>query len=245
MSRKDKICIVGPAVQTNYIGGVATHIKNMKSLSCFSDAVVLDPGSVNSTCHKGTISVVKSIFEMCRIIKRENFRHIFLNSSIYPSAIIKLFLILCVLPINKRTNIRVFFHGGRFDCLSPLKASVFRKLFCFALKKVRSFHFLSSVQLEGFRSSFRGILPVFMQIMPLLTIFGEKNIDVAHDSLELLFRKNCVRAKGVDEDFPHSGDPGRRSEVRLQSPGHGSDLQDSIRGTGDFEPGTIRFLGLR
>ena len=61
MSKCQRVCIIGPAVDTDYIGGIATHVKNLKSLSCFSDAVVLDPGSLHSSSKIAFLQIIKNI----------------------------------------------------------------------------------------------------------------------------------------------------------------------------------------
>jgi len=244
MSDPSRICIIGPSTDAFYMGGVATHIRNLKSLSCFRDAEILDPGSINSNCRENTFSILKALFTMGRRVQRKGYKYLLVNSSIYPASFLKLLLMLTALPAGNQPVTHVFFHGGRFSFLSPLTASFLKRFFRTALGKVQVFHFLSSEQMEGFLRLFPGCHASIYANYATADDTWEKNCKDERNCLKLLFVGRIVRKKGVYELLSAFETLLAKNEkIQLTIAGDGPDLPELINRSKSFQPGLVHFPG--
>jgi glycosyltransferase involved in cell wall biosynthesis len=244
MSDSKRVCIIGPSTGTKYVGGVATHIKNLISLPCLRNAVILDPGSVNSNCRKSFFSIITSIFKMGIIFRRDNFDCVLINSSIYATSFLKLLLLLAVLPSGNNQMIHVFFHGGRFTFLNNYLVSLVKVFFGAALRKVYNFNFLSREQMSGFKKLFPFYPAKMYANYSTSDEILEKKFCNEHEPLHLLFVGRIVREKGVYEllsvvDILLANNV----QIRLTIAGDGPDLPELIKQSDVFPPGIVRFLG--
>jgi glycosyltransferase involved in cell wall biosynthesis len=243
MSKAPRVCIIGPAVDTNYIGGVATHIKNLKSLLCFCEAVVLDPGSLNSNSKTDFLQIAKNIIAMRTKINTGNFSHVLVNTSIYTSAFIKLLVILAFIPVQDR-EIHVFFHGGRF----PIFSNTFCKIINFLTRpfmgKVKKFHFLSRIQLDGFHKLFADCeTALYANYSTADDIWQKSGISDAK-SLKLIFVGRLVKEKGIFELFAAiEKASAEKKDVKLTIAGDGPELSELIKLSEKLPPDTIHFTG--
>ncbi|WP_143077876.1 glycosyltransferase family 4 protein [Desulfomicrobium norvegicum] len=239
-----RFCIIGPSPSVKYLGGVATHIKNLKSLSCFQYADIIDIGSANSNFKKGYFEILYSLFSLFNRVRIQKYKHILVNSSIYPSSLLKLLIMLSVLPGNKHTVVDVFFHGGRFSFLNSNTAFLLRIFFRFALLKVRYFYFLSNVQRDGFMFFFPGYPSrLYANYATSDDIWSSKRHE-KEGCLQLLFVGRVVREKGVYELVSAVKELIEgHVKVRLTIVGDGPDLSGLIKFAGEFNSESIRFLG--
>jgi glycosyltransferase involved in cell wall biosynthesis len=243
-SGENSICIIGPSPNAPYKGGVATHIRNLQSLSCFRDAEILDPGSVNSNCRENTFSILKAIFTTGRRVQRKGYKCLLVNSSIYPGSFLKLMLMLTAIPAGKQPVIHVFFHGGRFTFLNPITAWFLKRLFRTALGKVRVFHFLSSEQREGYLRLFPECSARTYANYSTADETWEKYFDGKRDFLQLLFVGRIVAEKGIHELFSAFETLLAKNEkIQLSIAGDGPDLPELIKHSKSYQPGLVRFLG--
>ena len=243
MSKTPKVCIIGPAVDTNYIGGVATHIRNLKSLLCFHDAVVLDPGSLNSNSKTDFLLIAKNVIAMRKKINTGNFSHVLVNTSIYTSAFIKLLIILAFIPAQER-EIHVFFHGGRFPVFNNLFCKIINLLARPFMAKVKKFHFLSRVQLDGFHKLFAdGETALYANYSTADTIWRKSGVSDTH-SLKLLFVGRLVKEKGLFELLAAIEQlSAEKKNVRLTIAGDGPELPNLIKLSEKLPSGTVHFTG--
>jgi glycosyltransferase involved in cell wall biosynthesis len=243
MSKSPKVCIIGPAVDTNYIGGVATHIRNLKTLLCFRDAVVLDPGSLNSNAKTDFFMIAKNVIAMRNKIITGNFSHVLVNTSIYTSAFIKLLVILAIIPAKDR-EIHVFFHGGRFPVFNNTFCKIINLLCRPIMAKVKKFHFLSTVQLDGFHKLFADCeTALYANYSTADTIWQKSAISDAN-SLKLLFVGRLVKEKGIFELLAAIEKvSAEKKNVKLTIAGDGPELPDLIKLSEKLPPDTIHFTG--
>lgn len=239
-----KVCIVGPSVDTKYIGGVATHVKNLKSLPCLLDATVIDPGSVHSNVNKGILNVLMNIIALGKKIRTGGYTHVLINASIEFSPFIKLLLILAVVPSIKGMAIHVFSHGGRFPSLRPTLSKIVNIMTRLLLKKVNCFHFLSRVQLTGFNGLFSPYpVALYSNYSNSDSTLGttEKHI---RNHIELLFVGRIVRQKGVFELLSaFEKIVSLKHMVRLTFVGDGPDLDDLRNRSTSFPKDIVSFKG--
>jgi glycosyltransferase involved in cell wall biosynthesis len=239
-----RICIIGPSVDTDYLGGVATHIRNLKSLSCFQDAVVIDPGSVNSNFKTGRFRIAKAIAGLPKTVLCGGYSHVFINTSIYSSSFIKLLVILAFLPSKKDLEIHVFFHGGKFQSFPPIRTVILKHIFHSPLKKTTAFHFLSSVQLAGFKKIFGNYEADLYANYSMTDQIWDKKHDPSDHILRLLFVGRVVREKGVFELLRAIENIIKgESKIKLSVVGDGSDLQDLIEQSKTLPHDLVTFTG--
>ncbi|MBV5327335.1 MAG: glycosyltransferase family 4 protein [Chlorobium sp.] len=244
MSEQSRVCIIGPSVDINYIGGVATHVRNLKTLSCFRDAVVLDPGSAHSNSKVAFFQIIKNIAVLRATIIDGCFTKILLNTSIYPSAFMKLLLILVFLPSNGPRRIHVFFHGGRFPLLNSMTSSMVNFLCRPVMWKVAKFHFLSRVQLEGFTRIFPQLNAGLYANYSTSNDILKKNHDLDDTALRLLFVGRVVREKGVFELMAALEEILRDyKDIHLTIAGDGPELAELVKLNERLPPGIVHFMG--
>lgn len=244
MFNEPRVCIVGPSVDTNYFGGVATHIKNLRSLSCFRDAVVIDPGSRNSNLKKNILNIIKNIIELRSNVIIGKFSHVLVNTSIYPSALIKLFMILAFLPAREGMEIYVFFHGGRFQSLNPIFKNILKLLLFPLMAKVKKLLFLSRVQMEGFCNLFSNCQAGLYANYSTTDEIMEKKLEPVDNILKMLFVGRVVKEKGVYEMLSAVEKIAlERGSVRLIIVGDGPDLAELINMNKKIPKNTVNFMG--
>lgn len=244
MSNPLKVCIIGPSADSSYLGGVATHIRNLKSLSCFTDAVVIDLGSVHSNVRVGIFKIAKSIAGLRKKILAGAFSHVLVNASIYPTSLLKLLGILASLPHREEIEIHVFFHGGRFTYLNPKIASVLNRVLRPLLMKAKKFHFLSRVQMDGFRKLFDGYENwLFANYSPADEIC-ENSRALTDDGLKLLFVGRVVKEKGVFELVSAIEEISKdEPSIKLTVVGDGPALADLAKRSETLPAGLFHFMG--
>jgi glycosyltransferase involved in cell wall biosynthesis len=244
MTELPKICIIGPSVNTDAMGGVATHIGNLKSLECLYDAAVIDPGSVNSNLRTSRFRIAKAIVGLRKTILRGDYSHVFVNTSIYPSSFIKLLGILAFLPSKKDVAIHVFFHGGRFQAFGPVLAALFKLCGSHLMLKARKCHFLSVVQMEGFRMLFHDSEADLYSNYSVTDEIWQKKRELLVDGLNLLFVGRVVREKGIFELLSAIEKISKEEEnIRLTIAGDGPDLPGLIERTKMFPRDLVHFTG--
>jgi len=243
MSKTPKVCIIGPAIDTDYIGGVATHIRNLKSLLCFRDAVVLDPGSLNSNSKTDFLLIAKNVIAMRNKINTGNFSHVLVNTSIYASAFIKLLVILAFIPAQER-EIHVFFHGGRFPVFNNIFCKTIHLICHPFMAKVKTFHFLSNIQLDGFHKLFADYeTALYANYSTADTIWQKSGVPDAN-SLKLLFVGRLVKEKGIFELLTAIEQlSSKKKNVRLTIAGDGAELSNLIKLSEKLPPNTLHFTG--
>jgi len=244
MSKCTKICIVGPDPESKYLGGVATHVKNLISLQNFKGATVFDTGSFNSNIKTKFWSILKNIFQLRKKIVSTKYRHVLINTSIGFSSFLKLVLILFLLPADEGMNFHVFFHGGRFKPLNSIYRKIFRVFLSPILKKALKFHFLSQVQMEGFREIFGfDNLSLYANYSPSNSILHNEKI-TAGGPLDLLFVGRVVREKGVFQALSAvERIISLKYEVRITYVGHGRDLEELRQRSAALPSGVVCFKG--
>lgn len=243
MSKMTKACIVGPAIDVNYIGGVATHIRNLKSLSCFKDAAVLDPGSFNSNSKTNFFKITRNIIAFRKTINDGNYSHILINSSIYKSAFIKLLIILAVVP-NKDRVIHVFFHGGRFAVTNYIVSKILNFVCRPLIRKVKTFHFLSTIQLNGFKHIFSDSPTALYANYATADDIWQKMDESDPTKLKLLFVGRLVKEKGVFELFAAIKKlSANNKNIELTIAGDGPELADLVKLSKRLPDNTVHFAG--
>ncbi|RNC70383.1 MAG: glycosyltransferase [Desulfuromonadales bacterium] len=244
MTFRKRICIIGPSPDSPYQGGVATHIRTLKALACFREAEVFDPGSVHSNRKAGVTSIFRSLTRLKRRIRAGNFTHVLINTSIYPSSIIKLLLILTYLSNENRPELHVFYHGGRFQSLPSWFSALLYTLCSPLLRNVRKHHFLSRVQQEGFEKIFTGCnVSLFANYSQGDDIWPRAAVS-SSAPLKLLFVGRIVREKGIFEAFA-AFDGVRRAtgEVEMTVAGDGPAFSELADRSGAIVDGSLRLLG--
>ncbi|ABB31733.1 glycosyltransferase [Geobacter metallireducens GS-15] len=244
MEPDKKVCIIGPSPDSPYQGGVATHISTLKTLACFKDAEVIDPGSIHSNNKTGIVSIFRSLTGLKQRILLGRFTHVFVNTSIYTGSIIKLLLILAILPNADNTKIHVFYHGGRFQSL-PAWLSVLLSTLCLRLMhKVRMHHFLSKIQQEGFVPVCKGCSVGLFANYAQGDDIWLRHLKSQNAPLKLLFVGRLVKEKGIFEALEafnrlHGAD----GQVELTVAGDGPAYPELSTMCKYISDGALRFLG--
>lgn len=224
MQTSVKVLVIGPQQQIS--GGVATHIRNLQQLNAFENAVFYDPGSIHSQQNQAWYLIIYRLWQLRKIVKKESFAKIFINSSIFPFAFLKLLLTLFLLPKKPAGNIHVFFHGGRFDNSKLYSRSWLILLQRRLISVASRYHFLSPIQQQQFSQRFpQPDTAIYYNYSPDDQVVA-KDVNT-HNELRLLFVGRVIAAKGIFEllraleILTQAGD----YPLRLQIVGEGEDLE--------------------
>ncbi len=219
--KQSRTLIVGPDPKRGYLGGVASHMGVMAALDVFRHASIYDPGSMDTAIRNLFTPKTIAVFVNCLLVgKARHHSHVFINTSIYPAAFIKLLIVLLSLKKTKNKKIRIFFHGGAFATMPFLKNHSMGWLVSQILKKADSIHFLSNEQGQGFELFFPEIpWELFCNYLPHNRIVLRKNTE----RTTLLFVGRIVREKGVFEILKAVDHLGM-SNIELVFAGEGPDL---------------------
>lgn len=239
------ICIIGPSVNTNYIGGVATHIKNLKSLSCFQDAEVVDIGSIHCNKRTNLYQIIRNLIKFRRRIAGSEYSRVLVNTSIYLTSFVKLLLIIALLPKKEGMQVHVFFHGGRFPSTNHIGTKITNSLISPILQKVTKFHFLSEVQKQDFQMVFeKGQTGLYANYATTNEVSVRHNTDQTN-ALRLLFVGRIVREKGIFELLSAIEIlcAENAKNIKLTFVGKGDDLQLLIEQSKKLPHGTVVFTG--
>lgn len=189
------ILIVGPEPRKGIFGGVVQHMRFLQSLNALRGAEIFDPGSIHGRLGLSTAIVIKNCFELRRKLSSGHFRQIWINSSIYQPAFLKLLLILFVIRKAPEIKIRVFFHGGRFEEIRFLQNNFLQSNVARALSTIDSLHFLSKEQGEGFTEHFPSLQwHQFNNYVPDISPVDKVK---DRDKTVFMFVGRIVRTKGV------------------------------------------------
>jgi glycosyltransferase involved in cell wall biosynthesis len=123
----------------------------MKTLDATSNAIYHDPGSSSGRYDIRAVASALACLKLGNIAIRKNLSQVWINSSIYDTAVTKLMLLLFSLRKFKEPMVRVFFHGGRFSKLRWLHGKFMRGLVSHCFGRADIFHFLSKEQAEDFQ----------------------------------------------------------------------------------------------
>jgi glycosyltransferase involved in cell wall biosynthesis len=146
--------IIGP--EDSLLGGVSTHMRVLKKLGCFRDALFIDPGSLKNS---SGCKVMVFIFGFSKLFSCLSLgTKVLINVSIYPGSLAKLWLILALCAFKRVRTVDIFFHGGRISEVN--RSGVGRamllmlKLVC---RRINTARFLSRVQLNEFNALFSSV----------------------------------------------------------------------------------------
>ncbi|MBW1923275.1 MAG: glycosyltransferase family 4 protein [Deltaproteobacteria bacterium] len=123
----------------------------LKALNATRGASFFDPGSSNGRHDLLAVSSAVRCARLGSLARKKNVTQVWINSSIYDTAIVKLGILLFSLRKYRAPLVRVFFHGGRFDRLKWLRYGLMKRFVLKALERADVFHFLSREQGEGFQ----------------------------------------------------------------------------------------------
>lgn len=149
-----KALIIGPDPKDEYLGGVATHVRTISQLSIFKNATVLDIGTLSSLNLKRALLMIKNLIIFRSFVNNGHYTHIFFNTSIFSTSLLKLLILLTLIYDNKNIVKYVFFHGGDFHAVKLFSYNLPHKLSLSLFKKVSSFFFLTEEQQSGFKTLF-------------------------------------------------------------------------------------------
>ena len=150
------VLVVGPIPYANPMGGVSRHVEVLSRLEVLRHATFVDPGSTDGKMSWGLLGAFWGAIGLWSVARKVGAEQVWINTSIYPLAFLKLLLLLVGMRFAPACAVRVFFHGGRFETIPYLKISVVRLLSQVVLGRVSSFHFLSREQGRGFSMAFPG-----------------------------------------------------------------------------------------
>jgi glycosyltransferase involved in cell wall biosynthesis len=189
------LLLVGPDPDKSALGGVAKHMKILQSLETLKNAKLFDPGSLQGKPRVAAVDIIFNCLRMKRQIEERSYSQVWINTSIYPFAFIKLLIMMVVLRKTTHSKKRIFFHGGRFEDLRFLKSNLIRMCVKTVLRKAYSFHFLSEDQGKGFASFFPMLTwHPFRNYMPPS---GALPTQQETGTLVFLFVGRMVRTKGI------------------------------------------------
>ncbi|MBB5348073.1 glycosyltransferase family 4 protein [Desulfoprunum benzoelyticum] len=244
MIKEIKVCVIGPSVDTNYIGGVATHVKNLKSLSCLKNSVIYDVGSAHCNNKANVFQIINNIYRLRRKINKGQYNYVFVNTSIYLTSFIKLLLLLVFFPKREGLQIHVFFHGGRFALLNSFFAKKLNTFIHPLLKKANVFHFLSKVQLDGFCRLFTSSEVRLFANYSTTDEILVSNRNNTESVLNLLFVGRVAREKGIFELVSAVEKiSAEKDNIRLTVVGDGPDLPELIFWNQKLPHGIVCFNG--
>jgi glycosyltransferase involved in cell wall biosynthesis len=243
LQQQQSLLIVGPDPGQNALGGVARHIQILRSLDALKNAMLFDPGSIQGKPGIAAAGILVNFLRLKRQITKRRYSQVWINTSIYPLAFLKLLVMLAVLRKTTPTIKRVFFHGGRFEELRFLRAPLIRLIAETILKEVYTFHFLSEDQGKGFGSLF-----------PKLNSQPFRNYLPQNESLPqhpdggtkiFLFVGRMVRTKGIFDilsaaDFLRKAD---LNKIQFWFVGDGEDLTALESAAASHPSAATRILG--
>jgi len=190
------LLLVGPSPYFKKIGGVARHMQVLSNLALSQGATYFDPGSTNGKMTWGVIGAFLGAFGVWKVARRIGARQVWINTSIYPFAFLKLLIILTGMRLASEIKVRVFFHGGRFETIAYLKGKAFRKCCSAILRRTSMFHFLSREQGMGFSKAFPACeWGLFSNFIPESTLLPKHPSKIK----AFLFVGRLVKEKGVRE----------------------------------------------
>lgn len=192
----NSVFIVGPNPEARQTGGVARHMTVLAKLPALKNATIFDPGSTGGFWQAGALVVAGRCLKLRQLIAKGNYDQVWVNTSIYPSAFIKLLLILISLGNIKGVTVRVFFHGGRFEEIFFLHTRLLCKIARKILGQAKARHFLSFEQGRGFERTFPGLSwELYSNFLP--TDIPLKRLP--DSKIILLFVGRLVKEKGIYE----------------------------------------------
>ena len=188
------VLLVGPDPNKNVLGGVTQHMHILQSLGALQNAQLFDVGSIRGN-PLAAFGIIINCIRLKKAIVGKDFRQVWINSSIYPSAFLKLLILMLLLRGAHDVPKRIFFHGGRFENIRMLKIPFIRTVVAFILKATHSFHFLSLDQGRGFEVAFPALeWELFRNYLP-----QNKALIAQHTEgpRAFLFVGRIVRSKGI------------------------------------------------
>lgn len=245
MQDPHNILIIGPSPKTGYLGGVATHIRSLLNLSALKGAILYDPGSFHTNRRRSPFSIVAALISLRRMMRYRYYDIVMMNASLYTFSVLKLVLTLALIPKQSSHEIHVFFHGGNAERLRLVSSSLARVVLLPVMKKATRFHFLSTVQKEGFERLFaRCATALFSNYAATDTVLS-KTEKTAGAPLRLLFVGRIVEQKGVFELLGATERlqveyPGR---IMLTIVGEGKDLARALKRAESLPAGLVEILG--
>ncbi len=218
---KPRIVLIGPNPTKGLIGGLVTHMRVITSLNIFKDAIIHDLGSIQKT---SICEIFVVLFNSLSIGNKVPIgAKVIINSSIYPTAFIKLLIILTSLRCCGETDVYVFFHGGRLKNLRFLRNVTIRKITKRILKGAKEFYFLNKSEVRAFQNLFPDIkCSLFRNYLQF------DNTIPRRESAEkkLLFVGRLVKEKGIF-DIIHAllglANTGKLENARMIFVGEGPD----------------------
>lgn len=203
-SSKNNIVIVGPVSNTEeqLIGGVATHMTLLRTLSVFKDAHFIDPGSLQNTQGNKIRAFVKGYTYLKSLLQPGT--QLLINPSIYTFSLIKLCTVLAIAKLQGVKDIKIYFHGGK---LSTVKSSGFLGrvavyLVKSLLPKNCQLYFLSNEQLVDFKVGVDDATVQKIQLNKFCNYSLENDLLVDEsddDNFEFLFVGRVEKEKGIYE----------------------------------------------
>ncbi len=191
---RNSVLLIGPRPSHHSLGGVNQHMSNLLRLQLFKEAFVFDPGSTGGSLNLHVLSIICKLFQLRKIVIRIRPRYIWINNSIYTGSFLKLLLIVLSLRGIEGSDLRVFFHGGRFENLKFLKLRALWLASKTLLEKVSKFHFLSAEQAHGFAEVFPQLhWERFSNYLPVETRLPRNT----HPRRVFLFAGRLVEEKGI------------------------------------------------
>ena len=236
------ILLVGPNPKNKMLGGVSQHMHILQSLGALQNSQLFDVGSIRGNPW-AALGIILNCLRLNKTLAEHDYRQIWINSSIYPSAFLKLLILILLLHRAQNVPKRIFFHGGRFENIRFLKIPLIRRMVTSILKATHSFHFLSLDQGRGFAAAlpklkwelFRNYLP---QNKMLIAQHGE-------GPKAFFFVGRMVRSKGIFDILAALShlEKTHHKEVQVWFAGDGEDLASLERKAGSQSNVTIKVLG--
>jgi len=204
-----------------------------------------DPGSIAGKISWSIMGALSGAFGVGKVARRIQAEQVWINSSIYTLAFLKLLLILIGMQLAPESRVRVFFHGGRFEAISFLKSNAFRKLCWAILRRASSFHFLSREQGKGFSTVFPSAQwELFSNFLPETKLLTRNQAKVK----AFLFIGRLVKEKGIYDIVTAIERLFNRGlcldGVEFWFVGDGPELEMLQKKSCGFPAGTIRTLGV-
>ena len=216
----------------------------LSQIPALKNAAFFDPDSTSGVWGAKMVMVPRECLKLRRLTIAENYNEVWINSSIYPSAFVKLLLILFSLRTDRDMRLRVFFHGGRFEKIAFLKSKSMRYLAAKLLRRTESRHFLSREQGKGFERTFQGLSwEEYGNFLPPADRPLER---LPAGNKIFLFVGRLVREKGIYEilaAFDKLVGATKRNDLAIWLVGEGPEME-SLRRQAQLRPeGQVRLWG--